>query len=423
MNPKPLELLATATFILAVLHTFIIGRFQSLGARYPKGSLPEIAFHYMGEVEVVFGLWAGIFILGYALLEGTAPAIEYLSTREFTEPLFVFAIMTVAATRPILRFARNTIFAVGSLSPMSSALSIFVTTLIAGPLLGSLITEPAAMTITALILREHFFRTAASDRFKYATLAALFVNISIGGVLTHFAAPPVLMVAEHWGWDTIFMLKTFGVRAALAICANASLTAFLLRKEITRVFSADETSNESPVPAWLTGVHLAFLALIVLSAHHAVVFIPLLLLFVGVAAITREYQSELRIQASLLVGLFLAGLIVLGGPQRWWLEPVIHGLSDAALFVGATALTAITDNAAITYLGSQVEGATASFKFALVAGAVAGGGLTVIANAPNPAGYSILQDRFGSGGIRPLGLLVAALTPTAIAMAALWIGH
>jgi hypothetical protein len=56
------------------------------------------------------------------------------------------------------------------------------------------------------------------------------------------------------------------------------------------------------------------------------------------------------------------------------------------MYFGATALTAITDNAALTYLGSLVEGVSDQLKYALVAGAVSGGGLTVIANAPNPAG-------------------------------------
>ena len=61
--------------------------------------------------------------------------------------------------------------------------------------------------------------------------------------------------------------------------------------------------------------------------------------------------------------------------------------AQSALFFGAAALTAITDNAALTYLGSLVEDISDQSKYSLVAGAVAGGGLTVIANAPNPAGF------------------------------------
>ena len=55
-----------------------------------------------------------------------------------------------------------------------------------------------------------------------------------------------------------------------------------------------------------------------------------------------------------------------------------------------------------------------SLKYAVVAGAVAGGGLTVIANAPNPAGQSILAPAFGEDGISPGGLLMAAIVPTII---------
>jgi molybdate transport system substrate-binding protein len=92
------------------------------------------------------------------------------------------------------------------------------------------------------------------------------------------------------------------------------------------------------------------------------------------------------------VAFFLAGLVVLGGLQQLVAAAALTGMEPLALFFGATALTAITDNAALTYLGSLVEGVSDEFKYALVAGAVAGGGLTVIANAPNPAGVAILQS-------------------------------
>jgi Na+/H+ antiporter NhaD/arsenite permease-like protein len=92
------------------------------------------------------------------------------------------------------------------------------------------------------------------------------------------------------------------------------------------------------------------------------------------------------------------------------------------MYFGATALTAITDNAALTYLGSLVEGISDQLKYALVAGAVTGGGLTVIANAPNPAGAGILQSSkaFEGTGISPVGLLLGAIPPTLIAIAFFW---
>jgi Na+/H+ antiporter NhaD/arsenite permease-like protein len=98
-------------------------------------------------------------------------------------------------------------------------------------------------------------------------------------------------------------------------------------------------------------------------------------------------------------------------------------MSGAKLYFGATALTAITDNAALTYLGSLVEGISDELKYALVAGAVTGGGLTVIANAPNPAGAGILQSAkaFGGTGISPLGLFLGAVPPTLVAVAFFWL--
>ena len=78
-----------------------------------------------------------------------------------------------------------------------------------------------------------------------------------------------------------------------------------------------------------------------------------------------------------------------------------------------TFLTSFNDNAAITYLASLVPGFTDELKYAVMAGAVTGGGLTVIANAPNPAGQSIL-GRFFVNGVSPLGLALGATLPTLI---------
>ena len=153
-------------------------------------------------------------------------------------------------------------------------------------------------------------------------------------------------------------------------------------------------------------------------SHHPAVFMGLFLFFLGFTHAYERFQSPLVLREGLLVAFFLGGLVVLGGLQRWWLEPVLMGLSADAVFYGATALTAITDNAALTYLGSLVVGLSDEFKVALVAGAVTGGGLTVIANAPNPAGAAILKGHFDDQTIAPGPLLLAALPPTLVAAAA-----
>jgi Na+/H+ antiporter NhaD/arsenite permease-like protein len=92
---------------------------------------------------------------------------------------------------------------------------------------------------------------------------------------------------------------------------------------------------------------------------------------------------------------------------------VLGNLKEIPLMLAATILTAFNDNAAITYLSTLVPGFTNSLKYAIVAGAVTGGGLTVIANAPNPAGQSLLKKYFDNG-VSPPGLLKAALLPTII---------
>jgi len=338
----------------------------------------------------------------------------------FTEPLFVFAIMSVAATRPVIDLAASIIDTVARLIPLPYAVAFFPATLIVGPLLGGLITGPAAMTVTALILKRQYFDRAMSTRFMYATIGTLFVNVSVGGSLTTFAAPPVLMVARTWDWTTVFMLGHFGWKAALAVMINATALTILFRRELMNMEVEVHRGDRPSVPRWLTGVHVVVLAMIVINAHEAIIFLGVFLFFLGVVDVTQDHQDRLKLRQSLLVAFFLGGLVILGSYQRWWLQPLLAQLDSGVLYVGTASLTAITDNAALTYLGSLVSDLGDADKYALVAGALAGGGLTVIANAPNPAGYGILKSNFGEDGISPLGLLVGALPPTAVVMAAFW---
>tara|TARA_B110001454_G_C12723074_1_gene435711 strand:+ start:9269 stop:10540 length:1272 start_codon:yes stop_codon:yes gene_type:complete len=411
---------ASLFFALAVLHTFSVKFFQEIAHKFPEGSAGENFFHLLGEVEVVFGIWAGLFILFFMGVGGFEKPLEYLQTRNFTEPMFVFVIMTICATRPILQLSEKLIRLVGKLLPLQSSVGFYFATLTIGPLLGSFITEPAAMTVTALILLKAFYQKNISNELKYATLGLLFVNVSIGGTLTPFAAPPVLMVASKWNWDLSFMLTNFGWKAFFAVFLSASLVTYRFRKEISQVPQNVEEKTNLKIPIWVTVLHLLFLVGTVLSSHYTVLFMGLFLFFMGVTTVTREYQDEIRIKEALLVGFFLGGLVVLGGYQNWWLEPILSKLSALPLYLGAMGLTAFTDNAAITYLGSQVEGLSDFSKYALVAGSVVGGGLTVIANAPNPAGYSTLNPAFDKDGISPILLFKNALVPTLIAAICFW---
>ncbi len=410
---------ASLFFALAVIHTFLVKYFQELAHKFPDGSPGENLFHLLGEVEVVFGIWAGLFIVFFMAVSGFEKPIEYLQARNFTEPMFVFAIMTICATRPILMLSEKLIRLKGKLLPLHQTIGFYFATLTAGPLLGSFITEPAAMTVTALILLKSFYQKKISTELKYATLGLLFVNVSIGGTLTPFAAPPVLMVAPKWNWDFVFMFTHFGWKAICAVFLSTSIVTYRFRRELIEI-QTDEASKQVNVPIWVIAVHLLFLVATVLSSHYLVLFMGLFLFFLGVAMVTKEYQDEIKIKEALLVGFFLGGLVVLGGYQSWWLEPILSRLTALPLYLGAMGLTAFTDNAAITYLGSQVQGLTEFSKYALVAGSVVGGGLTVIANAPNPAGYSTLNGSFGKDGISPLLLFKSALVPTLIAAICFW---
>jgi len=408
-----IELIATLLFAIAILHTFSVPVFARLAH---KGGRHAGLWHMLSEVEAVFGFWAFVLLLAMAALAGAGAAVEYMDTRNFTEPLFVFAIMVIAASRPILNLVTHLVAVIAAVVPVNRQVAVYFLTLSLVPLLGSLITEPAAMTLAAVMLRDTCFHRIEDTRFKYFTLGVLFVNVSIGGVLTSYAAPPVLMVASTFGWDTSYMLAHFGWRAAGAVALNALIATLCFRRLLAGpgpVAGMEGTRREVPVS--VTAVHVAFLAAVVLFAHHPAVFMGLFLLFIGYTEAYKKYQRPLMIKEGLMVGFFLAGLVVLGGLQKWWLQDLLADMSPLVLYWGATALTAVTDNAALTYLGSLVDGTSETWRYMLVAGAVTGGGLTVIANAPNPAGFAVLKGTFPGGTITPLALLLGAALPTTVA--------
>ena len=440
---EPFNAFATSLFVLAVIHTFLSSRFMAISHRYHHSfealevhesdpqEYPQLArkrdklqfrsqlFHFMGEVEAVFGIWLIPLCAAIVIFHGWGTMVGYFDHVSFAEPIFVAVIMAIAASRPVLRFAEaclSLVASLGSGKPVAWWLSI----LTVGPLLGSFITEPAAMTICALLLSQRFYALNPSSALKYGTLGLLFVNISVGGTLTHFAAPPIVMVAHAWDWGTPFMLSHFGWKAAAGILLANAIYFLRFRRELLRLNAAPETVvvRERPIPFGLTLTHLGFIAWTVVNAHHPALVVLGFLFFLAFVQATERHQSNIGLRGPMLVGFFLAALVIHGGCQQWWIGPVLSSLTKWPLMIGATALTAVNDNAAITYLASLVPGFSDELKYAVVAGAVAGGGLTVIANAPNPAGQSILQHHFGEAGISPLSLLLAALVPTVIMGAA-----
>ena len=437
ISTEPFNVVATIIFGLAVLHTFFAARFMELSRHVQARSdreadaagrprLPGVAaelLHFVGEVEVVFGLWAVPLLLLLAAFKGWEQTKHYVNdTIDFTEAVFVVVIMALASTRPIVEIAERMVASLARLAGGTTAAWWFAI-LAFTPLLGSLITEPAAMTIAALLLSRRFFVRAPSLPLKYATLGLLFVNVSIGGTLTHFAAPPVLMVARPWEWDSAFMLSHFGWRSVIAILASTLIVRFWFRRELddmqTRT-SLEELSRPKgaatvPTPTWVTMTYAAFIAYTVVNAHYPVLLVGGFLFFLGFDRATAAYSTIEDFRMPLLVGFFLAGLVIHGGWQGWWIGPVLSRLSEVPLFYGAMVLTAFNDNALITYLATLVPNLGDSMKIAVVEGAVIGGGLTVIANAPNPAGYALL-GRYFDGAIHPLRLFLGALLPTLIAI-------
>lgn len=413
-----MDIIAAIIFALALIHTFAAKTFERLANHYPKHAG---LLHFFGEVEVVFGLWAFVLIIAMAFVVGGNDAVKYAESRHYAEPLFVFVVMVVAASRPVLESVEALVLLIARIAPVQSAVAQVWLGLALVPLIGSLITEPAAMTLAALMLLPQIFHQGMPEKLKYLALGVLFVNISIGGTLTSFAAPPVLMVAATWQWDSTFMITHFGWKAAIAVIVNATFMTILLRKHIHIAGKgADEGVAETgqlKAPLLVKIIHLSFLAATVAFAHHPVIFLGLFLLFLGFTQAYPQFQSALVLKQGLLVGFFLAGLVVLGGMQQWWLQPIVATLQPIALFFAAIGLTAITDNAALTYLGSTIEGMSDAAKYMLVAGAVAGGGLTVIANAPNPAGVALLKSGFEDESIGMAGLLLGAAIPTIVAAA------
>lgn len=413
----------TVLFALAVLHTFSVAGFRKLAHRFEKGSLAQNFFELLGELEIVFGLWAALFLLAVGLSGTAADAQRYLDTRSFTEPVFVFIILVVCSTRGIQDLAFGVIHGIAHRIPglKHPSIALLFVALTLGPLLGSFITEPAAMAVTALILKTDFFERKISRRFKYAILGTLFVNVSIGGTLTSFSAPPVLMVAGPWDWDLKHMLVHFGWKAVLAVFLSTSLVLLRFRNEIRSLTELKRESLSPLTPLWIRLIHALGLVALVAASHHMASLVGVFLFFLGFLHVTREHQDPIRLREGLMVALFLGGLVVLGGVQGWWLSPILSTLNPLPLYLGAIGLTAITDNAALTYLGTLVPEFSQAARYSLVAGAVTGGGLTVIANAPNPAGYGILRASFGREGIRASGLFAAALWPTLIAALCFWI--
>ncbi len=422
IQADPMNLVATGIFALAVVHAFAAAQVGRWLGRHGAAARPwpQRVAHLLGEVEIVFALWALVLLAAVAALRGLGTAGSYLRAGlDFTQPAFVVVVMAIAGSRPILALAETALARVAAVGGGGVG-AWWLSILLVGPALGAVITGPAAMTISALLLGRQVYPCRPSPRLAYATLGLLFVNVSVGAALTPFT-PPVIMAAGPWHWSLGYVVGHLGWKALAGIVAGTLLYFFCFLREFRTLDAAPDCGPPPaaghPVPGGITLVQLALLGFTLATGRHPALFLGGFLVFLGFAALTRSQQGRLHLRPAVLVGLFLAGLVVLCGAQAWWLQPALAGLGRRALFASSALLTAFNDNAAITYLATLVPGLAEPLRLAAVAGAVAGGGLTVIANAPNPAGQSILQ-RFFPGGVSPLRLLLAALPPTLVVSAA-----
>jgi len=434
LNYTPFHLIALILFALAVVHTLAAGKIHEWTRNLEIKETPKMHggkrvrhpgiqfLYFLAEVEIVFAFWAIPLFAAMVFFFGWTVAFDYVDTRIYTEPLFVAVILAMASTRPIVHAAELMIrwFAKG----LGASLSAWWFTLLTvGPLLGSLITEAGAMALCALLLSHQFYQFHPSTKLSYATLGLLFVNISVGGILTDFASPAVLILAHCWKWSALDMFTQFGWKAAIGILISNLVYWVYFRKELKElnvrkralaVFASYTTQKkELSIPKWVTLVHMVFMAWIVAVAHYPAMFIAAFLFFIAFHQATRHHQSPIHLARPLLVGLFLAGLVIHGGLQGWWVVQLLEGLKPLAVMGVSILLTGFNDNTAIAYLATLIPDWGEAFKYALFTGVIAGGGLTVIANAPNPAGYGILKKHFHER-IRPIKLFLSASIPTLI---------
>ncbi len=429
------QIASTVIFFLAVLHTFLTPTLYTYSQKLSekKEIIPRKWKHYhflsevcylLSEVEVVFGIWLIPLIIVFTIFQSWDQALAYLNSRSYTHAIYITVILVVIGSRPIITFAERVLewFArLGKDTPGAWWWAI----LTVGPLLGALLKEPAAMALAAIMLSKKFYLYNPSRNFKYATLGLLFVNISVGGMLTTFSSRALFIVADRWDWDWVFMLTHFGWKVVLGIFLSTGLYYLAFRKQFKDNFpkklpTLEKDEAEHPTPFWITLIHLIFMVLIVISGETAPLFLGIFLIFLGFWKATSFYQSPLHLKSAVLIGFFFASLIIHGELQGWWMIPLMQNLSHFWAMEVSFLLSAIADNAVVSYLTLEIPEFDDLKHYLIVAGAMSAGGLTVIANAPNPMGHSILRPAF-KDKISFFGLFLGALLPSLILLALFWI--
>ncbi|HSX12076.1 MAG TPA: putative Na+/H+ antiporter [Rhabdochlamydiaceae bacterium] len=426
------HILTLVIFILAILHTFLANHFvtwanhvEAIYVQKHKKEKPSkrISFiaemlRFLGEIEIVFALWVIPLVIVIFSFYDWKTAINYLDTRLYEEPFFIVIVMSLASTRPIFQLAEKMIhFLAKRVGDTPGAWWLIVMTL--SPILGSIITEAAAITIGALLLKNRFYNYGVSKKLAYSTLGLMFVNFSVGGMLTNLAAPPSLILSNCYKWGAADFFHQFGIKTLFGILGVNLAYFFIFRKEfqaLKKKSSEWVVKKEEKIPLWITFAHLLFISWVIYMKEYSPIFTGTYLLFLGFHHATRPYQSQLSIRQPLMVGLFLIGLIIHTEFQKWWIEQLLTHLNYGQMLLTGLVVTAFTENSIVASLSCLIPDLTPLLKYALVAGFIAGGGLTVIAHAPNLVGQTILK-RYFRKGVSPLYLFLGALGPTLVFVA------
>lgn len=448
-------------FIIALIHTFLaplLLRFKL----FKKGVL-----HYLTEVEFVFPFWAMLFCLSLLYKYSYNFTADYLKEISFIEPIFVWVMLLICSCKPLLEgvkfitqmlaeflnrklnllnFKKINLKSENPEIPKTSHFNAiyFFLILCFVPLLGSIITEVAAMTLAAMMLKPYFKQMG--QKFAYLAITTLCLNISIAGAITTFAAPPVLMVANKWGWDLAFMLENFAWRAFLAVPINAGLLLYFFRKRIAEIdlthlraaaianstsmnskninLQATNSNNVpvlyfSPIQAFnrkMFFLYALFLVATIILQHSLLGLAIVFALFLSSHAFFKIYHQQLLLKEASLVALFLSGLMVLGKAQAWWVQAFLAGLSPHEIFATGFGLSIVMDNAAITYLASLLPNLSTEVQYKIVAAALTAGGLSILANAPNLLALGLLKKYFKGQKISHLNWFIYAIPSTLVAV-------
>ena len=412
---EPFNALATGIFLVAILHTFMAPRFARLAHRVQQGrderararspSLRAEALHFLGEVEVVFGLWAVVLLAAIAAYTGWETAKHYLNdTVNYTEPLFVVVIMALASTRPVVGFAERALRprgrrrrrhagrVVGDDPDHRSAARLVhhrtggdddLRAAARAPVLRSATQSHAPQVRDArAAVRQRLDRRHA-DAFRRAAGADGGAPVGVG----HAVHAATLRLARgrsrsscrRWSYFVVFRRELQALAARPAGRRRGAA-----RRGRGRARRCCRFRRGS------TAVHVAFMAWTVVNAHYPALFVGGFLFFLGFARATAPTRARRAARRRCSSASSSPAWSSMAGCRAGGLRRCSASLSELPLFVGATVLTAFNDNALITYLATLVPEPRHELKLAVVQGAVTGGGLTVIANAPNPAGQALL---------------------------------